>query len=559
MKKHLSFPLSRRTFLRGLGGAIVAAPFLSSLAERAAKAQPMPGIPAGAPKRFIVMFTHYGCVTNRWFPGKSHGELTAADLMPTTLAPLAPYASKLLIPRGIRSMNEWTANMSRGQGNDSHTQIVGSYFTCQPVTPNSNNPFSFEQATKFNAKPIGPSLDHVMAQQLSPEGTPLLLNTAGQNDGPQSAISYAAAETAFRGLNVSQAFSGLTGLFRTDEPMSPDTYSAIRGKSVIDLVRDDLDTLERFDMSQADTLKLQAWKELLDQTGSVVSSAACTEDLAAMLGATEANIRQAGMGGLGYDRLTTKITDSLDGADMYSAIAALAASCNANPVIVMKYPGNYVFSGLDINTESHSLSHRLDNAGMQGDCLPNALDMLLQVDGYYTQKFANLVKMLDGIPEGEGTVLDNTATVWFNEMSDGNAHNLNNAPILQAGSAGGYFKTGWIINVDPDAPGAADLANGNSMSSCTDGTANQTINGTSQSTGTDADVANAPINKYFCNIMNAMGVKAGEDGFPAKGGAAEVTKFGYSDKTEDFIGGEGAVAGATIHSPGAFPELKANA
>jgi hypothetical protein len=194
---------------------------------------------------------------------------------------------------------------------------------------------------------------------------------------------------------------------------------------------------------------------------------------------------------------------------------------------------------------------------MQGSCLPNAVKILLQVDAYYTQKFANLVKLLDSIPEGSGTVLDSSATVWFNEMSDGNAHNLNNAPILQAGSAGGYFKTGWIINVDPSAPGAADLSNGNSLSACMDGTSNQMINGTTQSTGTSAKVANAPINKYFCNLMNALGVKAGDDGFPAKGGAAEVGKFGYSDKTEDLVGGQGAVAGATIHDPGEFKELRA--
>jgi hypothetical protein len=264
------------------------------------------------------------------------------------------------------------------------------------------------------------------------------------------------------------------------------------------------------------------------------------------------------MRGLGTDVLTTKITDTMDGADIYSAIAALSASCNANPVIFMKYPGNYVFKGLGINTESHSLSHRLDNAGMQGPCLPDAVAMLLQVDAYYTQKFANLVKLLDSIPEGGGTVLDNTATVWFNEMSDGNAHNLNNAPIIQAGSAGGYFKTGQIVNLDPAMPGAANLSNGNSMSACMDGTSSQMINGTSQSTGTSAKLANAPINKYFCNLMNAMGVKAGADGFPAVGGSAEVTKFGYSDKTEEFVGGQGAVAGATIHNPGAFTELKAN-
>ncbi len=558
MTKHLTFPLSRRIFLRGLGGAIVAAPFLGSIVERAAKAQSMPAAAGAAPKRFIVMFTHYGCITNQWFPAKSHGPLTAEDLMPTTLAPLAPFASKLLMPRGLRSMNEWTANMTRGQGNDSHTQIVGSFFTCQPVTPNSNMPFSFEQATKFNAKPIGPSIDHVMAQQRSPNGTPLLLNTAGQNDAPQSAISYSAPETIFKGLNATQSFSGLTGLFKQGAPMSADSYAAIRGKSVIDLVRDDLDTLARFDMSQSDKMKLEAWKALLRDTGAVITAGQCTEDLGAMLGAAQANVSKASMRGLGSDVLTTKITDTQDGADIYSAIAALSASCNANPVIVLKYPGNYVFKGLGINTESHSLSHRLDNAGMQGSCLPNAVKMLLQVDAFYTQKFANLVKMLDSIPEAGGTVLDNSAAVWFNEMSDGNAHNLNNAPVLQAGSAGGYFKTGWIVNVDPATPGAPDMTNGNSMSACTDGSANQMINGTSQSTGTNAKIGNAPINKYFYNLMNAMGVKAGADGFPAKGGAAEVSRFGYSDKTEDFIGGAGAVAGATIHSPGEFTELKAN-
>src|SRR5919205_3119626 len=96
--------MNRRIFLRGVGGALVAAPFLSSVAERAAKGQAVV-----RPKQLIVMFTHYGCVTTKWFPKKSHGPLTADDLMATNLSPLAPYASKILIPRGIRAMNEWTS------------------------------------------------------------------------------------------------------------------------------------------------------------------------------------------------------------------------------------------------------------------------------------------------------------------------------------------------------------------------------------------------------------------------------------------------------------------
>ena len=106
--------LNRRLFLRGLGGASVAAPFLGSVVERQAKAQGVP-VPS-SPKRLIVMFTHYGCLTDRWFPENSHGALSASDFEGTSLEALAPHADKLLLPRGIRAMNEWTTDLSLGQG-----------------------------------------------------------------------------------------------------------------------------------------------------------------------------------------------------------------------------------------------------------------------------------------------------------------------------------------------------------------------------------------------------------------------------------------------------------
>src|SRR3954466_781439 len=189
--------VNRRLLLRGLGGAAVAAPFLSSLWERRVGAQA-----ATPPKRLIFMFTHYGCITTKFFPAVSNGPLASATDLSPTLQPLAPYVKKLLIPRGIRSMNEWTQNMVRGQGNDPHTQVVGSYFTCQPVTPNSDDPFSFDSSTKFKAMPIGPSLDHVITQCLSADGkgTPMLMRVGNQNDTAQSGISYASAGTLFPGL-----------------------------------------------------------------------------------------------------------------------------------------------------------------------------------------------------------------------------------------------------------------------------------------------------------------------------------------------------------------------
>jgi hypothetical protein len=112
------------------------------------------------------------------------------------------------------------------------------------------------------------------------------------------------------------------------------------------------------------------------------------------------------------------------------------------------------------------------------------------------------------------------------------------------------------VNVDITNTGSPTLSQGNSEVQCGPG-GDGMVNGLTQATGTDPSVANAPINKYFYNLMNAMGVKADSSGFPVKGGTVPVTKFGYSDLTTDFAGGLGAVASAGIHNPGEFTALKA--
>jgi hypothetical protein len=129
-------------------------------------------------------------------------------------------------------------------------------------------------------------------------------------------------------------------------------------------------------------------------------------------------------------------------------------------------------------------------------------------------------------------------------------------PIIQAGGCGGYFKTGWTVNVDTTNTGSPTLTQGQSESQCGPGSDGM-VDGIHQGTGTDPSVANAPINKYYYNLMNALGVKGDADGFPAQGGVAEVSQFGYSDLTTDFNGGLGAVAGAGIHNPGEYAALKA--
>ncbi len=531
MSKH-SLTLDRRRFLYGLGGAAVAAPFLSSVAERSARAE---SVAVEVPKRLIVYFTHYGCLTTRWFPAKSHGALTTADYASLkTLAPLAPHADKLLMVRGVRAMNEWSFGGTLGQTTDPHTQVCGSFFTGQPVTPSDG---------KFTAMPTGRSLDHICAEQINPGGgAPLFMQiggVVGDKSNTLSVISYDKAEQIFPGVgSPTQIYNSLTKLFG-EGPMSPDTYRALRGKSVIDLVGEDLASLQRVNMSGSDKQRLSDWVDLLHETTGAVR-AECSAAQAAGLGLTKEAVDAAAMGGLNPD--ISKV------APVMMNLAVLSAICDMNRVIFMKMPPGFTYRNLGLSKDSHGLSHRIGDPGMGGPCLDGALDMIGKIDAFYAEQFAYLVGKLDSIAEGDQKLLDNTATVWFQEMSDGNSHNLNNLPILQAGGCGGYFKVGQAINVEG---GKTDLTMGHSDDDCKNG--QSPISGL-DSVGTPADQATMPINKYFCNLMNAIGVKAGPDGFPAKGGSAPVTHFGKYDDSKLF----NTSNPAEIKKPGEYSELRAS-
>jgi hypothetical protein len=208
-----------------------------------------------------------------------------------------------------------------------------------------------------------------------------------------------------------------------------------------------------------------------------------------------------------------------------------------------------VFGGLGMTIESHSMSNRTGNAGMSGPCIDGVNDMIGTIDRYYAEKFAHLVSELDQIAEGDGTLLDGTAAVWFQQWSDGVARNCNNMPIVHAGACGGYFKTGQAINVDDGSP---TLSRGNSEEVCAVlGEVPTDI----KVSGTPVELANAPINKYYCNLMNAIGVKAGPDGFPVAGGTEMVTHYGMYDDTRDFA--SGGANPPVINDPGEFEELRA--
>ena len=65
---------------------------------------------------------------------------------------------------------------------------------------------------------------------------------------------------------------------------------------------------------------------------------------------------------------------------------------------------------------------------------------------WYAEQFAYLLGKLTAIPEGNGTMLDNTVVLWVSEFGDSNGHASNNLMWLLMGNAGGALKQGRVID-----------------------------------------------------------------------------------------------------------------
>ena len=95
--------------------------------------------------------------------------------------------------------------------------------------------------------------------------------------------------------------------------------------------------------------------------------------------------------------------------------------------------------GMETVTEDH---HQLSHSASDDE---EAQGYLTQIGNWYAGQFAYFLRQLDAIPEGDGTLLDNTLVVWGTEVSTPNNHSFENIPVILAG--GGYFRTNELIDV----------------------------------------------------------------------------------------------------------------
>lgn len=409
MKRWSSYGrIERRTFLGGAAGAL-SLPLLQAMRVRAQS--------NAFPKRLVLFYNPNGTVAENWFPADAVSETEFT--LPAILEPFAAHRDKLAVFRGI--------NTEVGQdpinNGGPHQRGIGSLFTGQMLLEGE---FSDGCGSKAGWAD-GPSVDQVIAQEIGGD-TPfrsLELGVRANSNDVQGRIVYSGSGSPLPPTNDPREL--YQRLFFREAPLDPDNPDN-RRQSILDTVREQYSALNS-QVGQEDRAKLEQHLSLV-------------EDLERRLGlsATPGN----GTCGapaepdlLAPDDESTMPAISRSHLDLL----ALAFACDLTRVASVQYSTGFNrirYPWVDSEGEGHSLSH-------SGDSNLPAWEALTARARWHAGEIAYFLNRLAEIPEGDGTVLDNTLVLWGNEVSRGNSHSLDNIPYLIVGNAGGAVRTGRYV------------------------------------------------------------------------------------------------------------------
>jgi hypothetical protein len=226
----------------------------------------------------------------------------------------------------------------------------------------------------------------------------------------------------------------LTGL--TSAPPEVQQLVANRRKSVNDLVRSELRELTS--LQQLSAKDKQRLTQHLDAVRDMELSMTCELPSAQLPGIQALTSPEA-------NDVRPEVTRA------FMDLAAWAFNCRLNHVAKLQVgPGNdgtqYTINGTKLPS-FHWISHRIYADGADGNPIPDAVELHASIDRMHLTLFKHLLDRLESYPSPYGgTLLDDAAAVWTNDLGDGPPHDASNTPWIIAGGAGGTLRTGQVID-----------------------------------------------------------------------------------------------------------------
>jgi hypothetical protein len=450
---------SRRFFLRGLGGAALALPFLESLAPRAARAQ------ATGPKRFIVVKSFSTQLVKEWYPRFEGNGYTLKDArydgskadgttlltqridsaLPYTQAPLAdfqtssgisgilgeklnPYLSKLNLIRGLDFLPEVNHN---------YGGLLGNFSSCTNATP-------------CTADELGavPTIDQVLAYSSKFYPDVPVARYLHLSQGVSDSMSYTdrgtggEVEQLKARTNPLDAFNDLFGGATTPVVPGGEGAPAIgneRDALLVDRVMDQYRTLKQSSRLSSDD------RRKLDQYVNLMAELQAKLNVRPMLSCTAPAEPES----LANNE-NTDPSDIVRKWDVMLDLVQAGLMCDRTRVVTLAVhkalgPGpdpqddalvGHYHSENAAGGTWHGLAHDWGNE--------NSRRMLAGINRWVANEFfAKLLERLD-VAEGESTILDNSLVYWGNEL--GFNHLAYSVPCLTAGGAGGAITTGRYLD-----------------------------------------------------------------------------------------------------------------
>lgn len=403
--------LPRRHLLRaaGLGCASIALPPLEAMISGGIghrKAH------AASPLRLMTFFWPNGAYMGGFTPTSTGPDYQ----LPVCLEPFAPVKSKLLVLTGIKNQGSLT-----GEGG-SHEKGRVCFSTGVPS-------LSGQSAG-------GPSIDQVAAKAIGDQTMlrSLVIAPGEAQGGNSQYFSWAAAgEPVQPELKPAALFDKLFGGGVSGGNGIDLATVRRKRRSILDFVAGDVQRLER-------RLGLDDKRRLDAHLGAVrdIERRIMREEQSAATCASKPPAPPADPKDDPWQWIYNGYP--LERYQLLVDLMVTAVQCDLTRIV------NLTLNNIDINSwiyktygdtrAHHDISH--DTA---------AGEIHKGYTRYQMGFLADLMTRLDNIPEGEGSVLDNTVIYASSEISDGGAHNFTNMPVLVGGGGGKRLRTGQHINL----------------------------------------------------------------------------------------------------------------
>jgi hypothetical protein len=401
LTKNSANRISRRAILRGVGCSM-ALPWLASLDAFADTAAP-----SAFPKRFGVVFLGCGINEDHW----SAEGTGAAMKLGKTLQPLEALKQKINVIDGLY------VKALTGQG--IHPAQTGSLLSGAHIS-------------KGAIIHSGISVDQMIANRFGEET-------------PQSSIVLACDQpmTGYHESNFSLAYSSHLSWQSPDSPVPVEVYPSLawdnlfdnRGSllniSILDRVKGRAEDLSR-KISSTDKSKLDEYLSSVREVEKRVEGMRKDKENAADKAKAKNTVVAA------MDRPANGLPEDLrDHARLMCDIIAIAFQTNRTRVaslILSRDLSAMYYPFLGVKEGHHAASHDNNSDGYE------------RIAHFHVDQYAYLASKLDGMKEGDGTVLDNTCLMFLSNLWIGRKHDNFRLPLVLAGGLGGTLKTGRALN-----------------------------------------------------------------------------------------------------------------